>query len=249
MHRSATRRAVAIIAAAGASAAGGSAARADVYPNPGGPLVQTSSTYNTAVYNEVAVSQEAYLDQTTIVALLDGTTVYSRTDATAFSDPESQQNVLDADAYLASLGASFGSPVLTGSSITLTGSSTAPAVIPNYTCEEIPGHGTATGNSTVLVSYTFGPADLGLGACRASSFHVNDGQLDINTELTTEYAIDVDVVTTNTYTRAATYTILGTRAGAGAVPEPSSWALLLTGFALAGRRLRTTRRGGFAQAV
>lgn len=221
----------AFITILGFVAAAGFAARAQadpiVYPNPGGPVVDTNSTTTSYVYVDTPVTDSVDNYSTTLLALLNGNQVFSETFSAPFSDSTVQAAISQADSILSGDSASFGSPALISNTSVLQSSVTTPP--PTYSCATGPAPGqSATGVTTQTITVNYGPATIMVGDCQSEIFDVLVGQEDINTNTDTQYSVPVTVVTTNTYLDTQTYEIVGITA-ASPVPEPGTWMLLLLG--------------------
>jgi len=194
---------------------------------------------------DTPVNQRVDQYSTTLIATLNGIPVFSQTFPAQFSDNSVQTGVSVADGILTGDGAVFGAPFLASGSTSFLGSQ-----LSYVQTGESP-----SGNYSQTSSTTFGPAAiLGSGdinGCTAFSpcvdyqadlFLIPGGQLDINVNTNNEFAIDRNVVTTDTYLTTQTYDILGTTTSA--TPEPSSFGLAsisLAVLALAGIRKRLAR--------
>ena len=198
-----------------------------IAPNPGGQPVVTNSTTSTYVDVDTPVSQRVDDYSTTITAILNGgPTVFDQTFALPFSDPTVQAAVLDADAILAADKATFGSPSLVSSSTTLQSSNTV---------DLSGGPDTADGNTTVTTTDTFGPNTVMVGDNQSEEFIILAGQLDINVNTNVEYAVPVNVVTTDTYLTTQSYNINGVTSssssgggGGSSAPLPAgAWQALI----------------------
>jgi hypothetical protein len=211
-------------------------AQAAVAPNPGGQDVVTNSTTSSYVTVQTPVTQQVNQYSTTLKAILNGSqTVFQQTYTVAFSDPAVQAAVSTADAILTGDNASPSAPAQTSTSTVLQSSQVSNGPIVQSA--------TATGNTTVTDTDTFGPATIMVGDNQSDTFTVLAGQEDVNVNTNNEYYAYQNVTTTNTYLTTQTYTISGTAAAVSATPAPASWLLMLTGLAVAGlltwvRRLR-----------
>jgi hypothetical protein len=221
-------------------------ARADTAPNPGGAVVVTNSTTATISYADTAVTDSLNDYSTTLLALLNGTTVYSQTFLAPFSDPTVAAAIATADGILSSDGATFGSPSLLSSTSTLQSSIVTPPS-ESYTCETVPSSDIMTETPPVTTVTTFGPATVAVGDCQQDSFIVLSGQEDINVNTDLQYTVPVETITTNTYLNSATYEIAGTKTlSPGVTPEPASVELVLSGLGALGwlrrRRVLSSQR-------
>jgi hypothetical protein len=190
-------------------------AQAAIAPNPGGQLVITNSTTSSYVTVQTPVTQQVNQYSTTLKAILNGSqTVFQQTYTVAFSDPAVQAAVSTADAILTGDNASPSAPAQTSTSTVLQSSQVSNGPIVQSA--------TATGNTTVTDTDTFGPATIMVGDNQSDTFTVLAGQEDVN------------VNTNNEYLTTQSYTISGTAAAVSATPAPASWLLMLTGLAVAG---------------
>ena len=202
-----------------------SLAHGQIAPNPGGPVVLTNSTSATITYVDTPVTQRVDNYSTTLVAVLNGTQVFSRTFPAAFTDPSVQAAIVQADAILSNAHATFGAPALTSSSSALQSSVTPPPS--TVTCLQAnSGHVGATGATTVTTVDTFGPATVPVGTCQSEIFNILSGQLDINVNTDFVFAFPRTIVTTNTFLTTSSYLISAT--GPATVPalSPLSFAAL-----------------------
>ena len=207
-----------------------------IAPNPGGAVVTTNSTSATIGYVDTPVTQRVDLYSTTVVALQNGSQVFSQSFSAPFSDAAVQAAIVQADGILSGRGATFGAPALTSNNSVLQSSVTAPP--PTYTCLQAESIGTLTGVQTVAGTTTFGPATINVGDCQSDTFTVIAGQSDINVNADNGFAVARNVVTTNTFLTTQTYVITGTggTAGTAAVGAPalSGWGLAGLALLLAG---------------
>src|ERR1022692_3074608 len=185
----------------------GGLAYGGIAPNPGGALVVTNSTTASISYVDTPVTQRVDLYSTTVVALQNGSQVFSQSFSAPFSNAAVQAAIVQANGILSGRGATFGAPALTTNTSVLQSSVTAPP--PTSTCLS-PGTNTATGATTVTTVDTFGPATVLVGQCQSDTFTILSGQLDVNVNTDIVYAIPRNVVTTNTYLTTQTYLITGT---------------------------------------
>ena len=166
-----------------------------VAPNPGGTVVTTNSTSATIGYVDTPVTQRVDLYSTTVVALQNGSQVFSQSFSVPFTDAAVQAAIVQANGILSGRGATFGAPALTTNTSVLQSSVITPP--PTSTCLS-PGTNTATGATTVTTVDTFGPATVAVGDCQSDTFTVLSGQLDININTDIVFAVPRNVVTTNT---------------------------------------------------
>ena len=206
--------------------------------NPNAQTVITFSYTNEPTFSNTQLNVTVSQYRTTLTALLNGgTTVFQQTFSAPFSDPSVQNAISQADALLASDGATFSSPALTATSTALQSSALAyvPAG-PAPALSTLIGCGIALGAteacSGVVVTNnssskdTFGPATVMIGPTYSDQFVVPTGQLNINTNQNFTYVVDQDAITTNTYVTAQTYVIQG---------KGGSAPLSLCGIALNGK--------------
>jgi hypothetical protein len=227
----------------------GGLAYGGVAPNPGGALVVTNSTTATIGYIDTPVAQRVDLYSTTVVALQNGSQVFSQSFSAPFSNAAVQAAIVQADGILSGRGATFGAPALTSNNSVLQSSVTAPP--PTYTCPQAESIGTLTGVQTVATITTFGPATINVGDCQSDTFTVLAGQTDINVNTDNGFAVARNVVTTNTFLTTQTYVITGTggTAAVAGAPALSGWgmaglALLLAGAGTLLQRRSSSRQSG-----
>jgi hypothetical protein len=206
-----------------------------IAPNPGGAVVTTNSTSATIGYVDTPVTQRVDLYSTTVVALQNGSQVFSQSFSAPFSNAAVQAAIVQADGILSGRGATFGAPALTSNNSVLQSSVTAPP--PTYTCLQAESIGTLTGVQTVAGTTTFGPATINVGDCQSDTFTVLVGQEDVNVNTDNGLAVARNVVTTNTFLTTQTYVITGT-GGTAAVGAPA-----LSGWGLAGLALLLAAAG------
>ncbi|MDQ6706993.1 MAG: PEP-CTERM sorting domain-containing protein, partial [Acidobacteriota bacterium] len=212
-----------------------------VAPNPGGASVVTNSTTTSVTCIDTPVTARVDQYATTLSAVLNGSqTVFQQAFALPFSDPAVQAAVVQADAILTANKATFKSPALISSSTTpqssvlsfvQTSSPYDPAlcVAPMTSGTTIACPGVVF---TVDTTSTFGPATILTGDNQSQTFTIIAGQLDINVNVDRAFTVTRNAVTTNTFLTTQSFQIDGTSAGPiPSVPEPGSWALLLTGAA------------------
>jgi len=192
--------------------------------NVGGPLPILTSTTNSYVSVDTPVSQRVDQYSTTLIALLNGSPVSSQTFPAQFSDSSVQTAVSLMDAILTGDGAIFGAPFLVSGSTNLQGSQLA----------YVQTGEAADGNNSQTETSAFGPYVL-LGCGNNCPDPGSDltilspGQLGFDINNNFEYAIDRNVITTDTYLTTQTYDIVGVTAAS--VPEPATWTLLALGLA------------------
>jgi hypothetical protein len=219
-----------------------------VAPNPGGTVVTTNSTSATIGYVDTPVTQRVDLYSTTVVALQNGSQVFSQSFSVPFTDAAVQAAIVQANGILSGRGATFGAPALTTNTSVLQSSVITPP--PTSTCLS-PGTNTVTGATTVTTVDTFGPATVAVGDCQSDTFTVLSGQLDININTDIVFAVPRNVVTTNTFLTTQTYLITGTggTAAVAGAPALSGWgmaglALLLAGAGTLLQRRSSSRQSG-----
>ena len=216
----------------------GGLAYGGIAPNPGGALVVTNSTTASISYVDTPVTQRVDLYSTTVVALQNGSQVFSQSFSAPFSDAAVQAAIVQADGILSGRGATFGAPALTSNNSVLQSSVTAPP--PTSTCLQAESIGTLTGVQTTVTTTNLGPVTINVGDCQSDTFTVIPGQSDINVNTDIGWAVARNVVTTNTFLTTQTYVITGTggTAGTAAVGAPA-----LSGWGLAGLALLLAAAG------
>ena len=184
---------------------------------------------------------QARIDQfaTTLTAVLNGSqTVFQQTFALPFTDPAVQAAIAQADAILMADKANFTSPLPISSSTTLQSSvlsfvQTSAPYDPALCVAPITSGTTITCPGVVFTdssTTTFGPATILTGENHSQTFTIIAGQLDINVNSDVAFSVTRNAVTTNTFLTTQSFEIDGTTSGPiSGVPEPGSWALLLTG--------------------
>jgi hypothetical protein len=170
-----------------------------------------------------------------LIATLNGSQVFSQTLDAPFSDPSVQAALSTADGILSADGASFGAPFLASGNTSLLGSDLS----------YVQTGETPTGNVSFGQTVTFGPAfaivTCFTASCNYAVVFIEPSVSDDIVTTVAEFAIDRNVVTTNTFLTTQTYEIDGTTE-TNAVPEPATWGLMLTGMAaIAIGRIRRSR--------
>jgi len=206
----------------------------------GGQIIVTSSLTESFVAADTPSTQQVNQSSTTLIAKLNGLQIFSETFSAPFSDPGVQGAVTTADALLAGDGAVFGAPFLVFSLTSLNGSQVS----------YIETSESQDGTSSVTTTTTFGPAYVvgtpamvgGPGAIAL----VVAGQEDVNINTNTEYAVDRNVITTNTFLTTQTYEI---DSFTSAVPEPGTLGLIGGALGVLALRRRGLRLGAVLAAA
>ena len=232
-------------------------------PNAGGTFAVTYSYLNDPTFVNTPVTQDVDDYQTTISAILNGTTtVYQQTFDLPFNALSVQNAITIANAMLASDGAASGAPQQTSNSMTLQSSVLSsvpttptldiPTLVgcvfypPSYggsvTCDGVPVTWTLTPVDT------YGPAAIMIGANKTDQFFVAAGEVDDDLTYNYSYVVNQNAVTTNTYLITQSYEINGTTNSAS-TPEPGALALIGCALAILALRQRTWRIGGILAAA
>ena len=176
-------------------------------PVPGQPNLFTSTTTTTesSTFTTFATQTDT-IDETTILAVLNGMDVYDQSFALPYSDPTVQAAVVQADAALAQDSATAAAPALTSSTTTNQGTLPSTAQTGQSSQQSI-------SVSTNFGPSTYGPADISAttGAeTPAGYFKLLAGQEDTNVNTDTQTITDQTDTATTTYLTTQVYTIQGT---------------------------------------
>lgn len=214
-------------------------------PNAGGGFAVTNSYLNDPTFVNTSVTQNVDDYQTTISAVLNGTTtVYQQTFDLPFDAVSVQNAITIANAMLASDGAAFGAPQQTSNSSTL--QSSVLSYVPTSPTLDIPtlvgcvfypaSYGGTVSCDGVPVAWTLSPVDtigplaIMIGANNTDEFTVLAGQTDVNLTYNYSYTVNQNAITTNTYLITQSYVIDGTNSAS--TPEPGTLGLIGCGLAL-----------------
>ena len=204
----------------------------------------TNSTTQTFTTQDLTQQTDAYV--TEILGKLNGGTVFDQTFNLAYSDPTVQTGVTSALAAITSLGGSsviIAGPTQVSQIVTLLSStSSTTSVVQSQTITvtvvglvgplTLPFDGSGIGFLGICATGGgSGALPTGCSGGNATPGVLAPGQKDINTNANTAEQILQTTTTTDAYQIASVYLLDGTAQGVSAVPEPSTWAMLLLGFA------------------
>jgi hypothetical protein len=232
------------------------AARAQT-PIPGEPNQFTSTSAGDSLEFAPPITQVATVNAfvTTVIGKLNGGTVYDQVFDLASASFSVQTALATANATIfadSGPGVIIDAPILTSSTASSTASASTYSLDPSQPA------------ATITVTTNYGPELFTLGdrrSCGAAVaalpsttlpvcatpptgtvFTLLAGQEDTNVATGTIYLIDTATLNTTTNTLTDVYEIDGFSSLASAVPEPSTWGLMLAGFAVVAAALRLGRR-------